>query len=486
MDGGADRKPQCAAHVRKVLAQWKILATLSGVSLVGLLVRVNPTFAVHGVPQAAASRPCRDGGGGGGGCLGGAGQRGLGVSVGLTAAAASAASVMTFRWKRRLAFGHAGRRGPNIVAMRSRQGGEDYYDTLGVGSHASEGEIKSAFRKLARKWHPDVNKSPGAQERFQQIVHAYEVLSDAQKRRNYDQFGEAGVESMSSAIDMSSMNLEDILGDVFGDFFGTGAIPGMGGRQAGWGGTRTAVPQKGADLLCEATFPFETACFGKKEPVQIRREEACGFCGGSGLDPAKSETECRQCHGRGGSVQVTRTPLGVVQSQQVCRTCGGTGVDPSAVCASCRGTGTLPQVKEIIVKVPAGCADKSQLRLRGEGHKGTKGADPGDLYIVVHVQPSKEFRRERFDIYTERTIKLSEAVLGTTVWVRTIDGDVEITVPAGIQPDTQLCVKGRGVPKLGNPGQRGDHYITMKVAVPRGLSTDEEKLFRDLRELEQS
>jgi len=179
-----------------------------------------------------------------------------------------------------------------------------------------------------------------------------------------------------------------------------------------------------------------------------------------------------------------QTPLGIMQTQQVCPSCGGNGIDPSAVCQSCRGKGTKPEVKEVQVKVPAGCAEGNQLRVRGEGDKGTKGAPPGDLYIAVKVQASREFQREGFDIYTESSISIYDALLGTTVTVRTIDGQAEIKVPPGTQPETRMRIRSRGVPKLGKPGERGDHYITMKVEVPRALSPQQRGLVEQLRDLE--
>merc|ERR1719362_506687 len=334
------------------------------------------------------------------------------------------------------------------------------------------------------QYHPDVNKEPEAQAKFQEIGRAYEVLSDAQKRQRYDQFGEAGVEGMGAGPDMSSLNLEDILGDVFSSFFGgapggMGGMGGMGGRGRRGGANRG--PQKGSDLQCEVEFPFEVSCFGGERPVAVRREEVCEQCAGRGTRKDAGKPQCRQCGGAGVTMQVMQTPLGVMQTQGVCPACGGNGLDPSCICPNCRGKGTSPVVKEVSVKVPAGCADGNQLRVRGEGDKGTRGAPPGDLYIAVKVEPSTEFQREGFDIYTESSISIFDAMLGTIVEVRTIDGSAEIKVPEGTQPETRLRIRGRGVPKLGKPNERGDHYITMKVNVPRKLNTKQKELVEELK-----
>jgi len=355
-----------------------------------------------------------------------------------------------------------------------------------VSRSANDREVKSAFRRLAKQYHPDVNKEAGAQEKFQKIARAYEVLSDSQKRQRYDQFGEAGVAGMGGGQDFTTVNLEDILGDVFGSFFGgVGGMGGMGGMGAQQRRGNPRGPQKGADLQCEVEFPFEVACFGGERTVTVRREEVCTACNGQGVKPNVSNSKCRQCDGSGVVFQVMQTPLGVMQQQMVCPSCGGSGIDPSALCTSCQGKGTKPEVKEVSVKVPAGCAEGNQLRVRREGDKGTKGGTPGDLYIAVKVEPSRDFEREGFDINTESTISIFDAVLGTSLKVRTIDGDAEIRVPAGTQPDTRMRIRGRGVPKLGKPGERGDHYITVKVEVPRTLSSKQQQLVEDLRALQQ-
>jgi len=255
-----------------------------------------------------------------------------------------------------------------------------------------------------------------------------------------------------------------------------GGMGGMGGRRQ-----RQSGPQKGADLQLEVTIPFLTACFGGEVKVDIRREEVCSTCSGTGTKPGASQTQCRQCGGTGTVLQVMQTPFGVMQTQQVCPACNGSGVDPSSLCGSCGGKGTTPARQEVTVKVPAGCNTGNQLRLRGEGDKGSKKGPSGDLYIGVKVENSNDFQREDFDIYTESTVDVFDAILGTSIKVKTIDGDAEIKVPKGTQPETRLRIRGRGVPKLGKPQERGDHYITVKVNIPRNLSSDDEEKVMELR-----
>mmetsp|Transcript_53505 Transcript_53505/g.100305 ORF Transcript_53505/g.100305 Transcript_53505/m.100305 type:complete len:467 (+) Transcript_53505:28-1428(+) len=366
------------------------------------------------------------------------------------------------------------------TALRARGGDQDYYEVLGVSRSASERDLKTAFRQLARKWHPDVNKEPGAQEKFQSIAKAYEVLSDPQKRQMYDQFGEQGVNGMGGGMGgagMGGMGLEELLSQMFGGMGGgMGGMGGMGGRRQ-----RERGPQKGSDLQLEVTIPFLTACFGGEQKVDIRREELCDTCNGSGAKPGVGPTACKTCGGSGVVMQVMQTPFGVMQTQQVCPSCNGDGIDPSAVCGTCKGKGTVPLRQQVTVKVPAGCNTGNQLRLRGEGDKGSKKGPAGDLYIGVKVEPSPDFQREDFDIYTESTISVFDAILGTSIKVKTIDGDAEIKVPKGTQPETRLRIRGRGVPKLGKSQERGDHYITVKVNIPRDLSADEEEKVSELR-----
>jgi len=231
----------------------------------------------------------------------------------------------------------------------------------------------------------------------------------------------------------------------------------------------------------EIQISFEEACFGGEHTMSVRREETCTDCSGSGFKKGAGRSSCKTCGGSGVTMQVMQTPFGVMQTQQACPTCGGSGIDPSALCQSCRGKCTRPEIKEVKVKIPAGCNSGNQLRVRGEGDKGQKGGPAGDLYIAVAVKPSSEFEREGFDIYTESSISVFDAMLGSTMVVKTIDGDAEIRVPGGTQPETRMRIRGRGVPRLGKKGERGDHYITIKVTVPRQLDGEQRKLVEELQ-----
>ena len=321
----------------------------------------------------------------------------------------------------------------------------DYYEVLGVSKGANEREIKSSFRKLARQFHPDINKEPEAQEKFQQIAKAYEVLSDSQKRQQYNQFGEGGLAGMSSGPDLSDVDLDDILGDVFSSFFGGRPGGGVGGRGVGGAGvggaasrnkntrqsrTRRARAQKGSDLQCKAEIPFEVACFGGRHVIHINREEVCEACNGQGTNAgADKNRQCRKCEGSGVIIQFLQTPLGGMQTQQVCPKCKGSGIDPSATCQSCGGKGTRSKLQEVAVTIPAGCNAGNKLRVRGEGDKGARGGPPGDLYITLKITQSDEFVRDGVDIYNEQFISVFEAMLGTSLQIRTVDG--EATVKAG-------------------------------------------------------
>ena len=327
---------------------------------------------------------------------------------------------------------------------RCARGVIDYYDVLGVSKNANEREIKSSFRKLARQYHPDINQEPGAQEKFQQIAKAYEVLSDSQKRQRYNQFGDGGLEGMSPGSDLSDVDLDDILGDVFSSFFG--GRPSDPPRGAGVGsdfreGPRTTGrssrtrasrarrtrAQKGSDLQCRVEIPFEVACFGGRHVVRINREELCETCNGQGTN-AKGEKNqlCRRCGGAGVTVQFQQTPLGGMETPQACPKCKGSGIDPKATCQACSGKGTQSITREVAVNIPVGCNAGSRLRVRAEGDKGTRGGPPGDLYLTLKIGRSEEFVRDGADIYSEQVISVFDAMLGASVQISTVDGKAAV------------------------------------------------------------
>lgn len=379
-------------------------------------------------------------------------------------------AILQKRYRARLKSSRFGQQRSSVIC-RAQGGNESYYDILNVNQTASEKEIKSSFRKLAREWHPDVNKDLGAQEKFQKIASAYEVLRDPQKRRNYDMFGEEAVGGpRGGGPDFSSMNVDD-LGDMFGQFFRRG-----GRRQ------RSRGPQRGSDLRSQLRLSFEEACFGCNRVVRVQRQKTCASCSGIGRKNGAGNSSCDSCGGSGMVIRTVQSPLGVMQTQQECSSCYGTGIDPSEICQSCNGQGTTSESVEVSVKVPAGCSQGLQLCLRGEGNNGRLNGPAGDLYVALRVDDSLDFVREGFNIFTECEVSAYDAILGATVSVKTLDGELDIAVPPGTQPDTRLRLRQKGVPKLGRTGDRGDHYVIVKVKVPTAKAEEEQQWLRNLRQ----
>ena len=367
----------------------------------------------------------------------------------------------------------------------------DFYAILGVGRTADAKEIKSAYRRLAKQYHPDANPGEDTTEKFQEINRAYEVLNDPKLKQKYDMFGEQGL-GTSAASDAAGagspfggpggFGQEVDLGDIFDSFFGGGG-GGMGGGMGGRGRARSAGPVVGDDLRFDLTVDFKTAVFGGEEKVRIRHLETCDTCSGTGVKPGSKVSTCSTCGGSGVTVQVTRTPLGNFQTQQTCPTCRGTGQIIEEYCGTCGGQGVNSKSKQIAVTIPAGIEDGNKLRVRGEGDAGPKGGPSGDLYIFLKVKPDPRFRREGPEIYSEETISYVDAILGASVKTPVVDGEVTIKVPPGTQPGQVMRVKGNGAPRLGNPDSRGDHYVTMNVEIPKDLSKEEEELIQKLKEV---
>ncbi|GAD15896.1 molecular chaperone DnaJ [Lentilactobacillus otakiensis] len=346
---------------------------------------------------------------------------------------------------------------------------KDYYDILGVSKDASDDEIKHAYRKLSKKWHPDINKAPNAEAKFKEINEAYETLSDPQKRANYDQYGSAdgagagfgggqgGGFGNFGGGDAGGFGFDDI----FSQFFG-------GGQQR----TDPSAPQQGRDLQYQMTLEFEEAIFGKKTVIKYNREAQCKTCGGTGAKPGTSPVTCSNCGGRGYVTTETNTPLGRMQSRQVCPVCHGTGKEIKEKCPTCGGSGKTDERHELEVNVPAGIDDGQQMRLQGQGEAGDNGGPYGDLYIVFRVKPSKDFTRDGATIYVNQPITFARAALGGKIKVKTVHGDVELKVPAGTQTGTTFRLKGKGAPRLRGNGN-GDERVTVNVVTPKSLNKNQ-------------
>ena len=363
----------------------------------------------------------------------------------------------------------------------------DYYEVLGVGKNASDNEIKSAYRKLAKKYHPDLN--PGdkeAEEKFKEVNEANDVLSDPEKRKRYDQFGFAGVDPNYAAQQGGGAGgfgggFGGVdLGDLFGDIFGSGGFGGFGG----FGGSSRAnpnAPRKGHDIQASVILTFEEAAHGCSKTVTINRQETCRDCGGSGAEHGTSPETCPHCGGRGYVVTQQRTPFGVMQSQQPCSYCGGRGTIIKKPCRTCRGTGKTGARKTLEVRIPAGIDDDQNIALRGQGDAGSNGGPAGDVIVHVTVKPDPVFERDGFDVWVHEPITFSQAVLGAEITVPTVDGKVAYTIPEGTQSGTRFRLRGKGIQYLNGRG-RGDQYVVVDVEIPKKLTKaqrDALKAFED-------
>ena len=355
----------------------------------------------------------------------------------------------------------------------------DYYEVLGVSKGASEDEIKKAYKRLARKYHPDMN--PGdkeAEEKFKEVNEANEVLSDPEKKARYDQFGFAGVDPNYGAGAGGAggfgggFDFGD-LGDIFGSFFGGG----FGGGQR----RNPNAPQRGESIRASVSVSFTDAAFGCEKSVTLERSEMCGTCKGNGCAPGTTPEVCPDCHGTG-TVQVRRqTPMGVFASNGPCRKCGGTGRLIHQPCPDCRGGGTVRKRKTIQVTIPAGIDHGQTISLRGQGNAGKNGGPAGDLLITVMVQPHDLFRRDGVDVFCEAPITFTQAVLGAELEIPTIDGKVKYSIPEGTQTGTVFRLKGKGIPVLNGRG-RGDQYVTVTIETPRNLNKEQKEALRKFSE----
>ncbi len=350
----------------------------------------------------------------------------------------------------------------------------DYYEVLGVSKSASEDEIKKAYRQLAKKYHPDMN--PGdktAEAKFKEASEAYAVLSDPEKRKQYDQFGHAAFDQSAGGggggFDFSNMgDMGDIFGDIFSDLFGGG------------GRTRRASngPMKGANVRAGIRITFEEAVFGTEKELELNLKDECEKCHGTGAKPGSSPVTCSKCGGRGQVVYTQQSLFGMVRNVQTCPDCGGTGKIIKEKCPDCYGTGYISRRKKIQVSVPAGIDDGQSIRIRGKGEPGANGGERGDLLVEVAVSRHPIFQRQGFDIYSTAPMSFAQAALGGDVRISTVDGDVLYNVKPGTQTDTRVRLKGKGVPTLRNKAIRGDHYVTLVVQVPSKLTNEQKELLQ--------
>lgn len=339
---------------------------------------------------------------------------------------------------------------------------QEYYDRLGVSKSASQDEIKKAYRKLSKKYHPDINQEAGAEQKYKDIQEAYETLGDEQKRASYDQFGPAGAGGFGgggfSGFDGFSGGGFGGFEDIFSSFFGGG------------GGSRNPnAPRQGDDLQYPIDLQFEEAIFGVEKEVSYHREATCRTCTGSGCKAGTSPVTCGRCHGSGVISVDTHTPLGTMRRQMTCDVCHGKGKEIKDPCQTCRGTGHEKQAHTVTVKIPAGVETGQQIRLSGQGEAGFNGGPYGDLYVVVRVKASDKFERDGTTIHYRLNLNIVQAALGDTVHVPTVHGDVDLVIPEGTQTGKKIRLKGKGAPSL-RGGIIGDQYVTINVVTPTGLN----------------
>ncbi len=352
----------------------------------------------------------------------------------------------------------------------------DYYQILGVSQDVDKEELKRAYRRLARQYHPDVNKEPGAEEKFKEISRAYEVLSEPETRARYDRFGEAGVGGAAGAsgYDYGDMGgFADIFETIFSGFGGgVGTSPGQSRRRNG--------PARGDDLRLDLKLDFREAVFGGEKQIKIPHLESCNTCNGTGAKPGTGVKTCGTCGGSGQVRRATRTPFGSFAQVAACTTCNGTGQVIEEKCNTCHGAGRQQETKKLKITIPPGVDNGTRLRVSGEGDAGVRSGTPGDLYVYLFVESDKEFIREGINIRSELTVSYLQAILGCSLNINTVDGKEELIIPAGTQPNTVLTLENKGVPKLGNPVSRGNHLITVKIDIPTKLNSEERELLEKL------
>lgn len=363
----------------------------------------------------------------------------------------------------------------------------DYYEVLGVDRGADDDTIKKAYRKLAKKYHPDMN--PGdkdAEAKFKEASEAYAILSDPQKRQQYDQFGHAAFEQGGGGaggfggfggFDFNGGDMGDIFGDIFGDLFGTG--------RSGRGRGANRGPMRGANLRAVINITFEEAIFGCEKYIELNLKDTCASCNGTGAKTGTSPETCPKCNGEGRIYVTQQSMFGTIRSEQVCPQCQGTGKIIKEKCPDCNGTGYIIKKTKIKVSVPAGIDNGQSIRVREKGEPGVNGGPRGDLLVEVRVARHPIFQRNDMNIYSTAPITFAQAALGGKVRIKTVDGEVEYEVKAGTQTDTKVRLKGKGVPSLRNKQKRGDHYVTLVVQTPTKLSREAKKALEEFDRLSQ-
>ena len=348
----------------------------------------------------------------------------------------------------------------------------DFYQLLGVSRSADADTLKRAYRKLARQYHPDINKDPGAEEKFKEIGRAYEVLADPDTRARYDQFGEAGLGGAAGMPDMGDMGG---FADLFETFFN-----GFGGQGPQSARTQRRGPQQGDDLRYDLNIEFKQAIFGEQREIKIPHLETCLTCKGVGAKPGTGPTNCSTCGGSGQVRRATRTPFGNFTQVAECPSCAGAGQIISDPCVNCGGNGVKQVRKKLRINIPPGVDSGTKLRVSGEGNAGLKGGPSGDLYVFIKVKKDPKLRRDGINIYSEISISYLQAILGDTVVIDTVDGKVELQIPGGTQPNSTLTLDNKGVPRLGNPVARGNQEVLVKVKLPSRINEEERKLLEKL------
>ncbi len=354
----------------------------------------------------------------------------------------------------------------------------DYYEVLGVPRDADEAALKKAYRTLAKKYHPDTNQgNPEAEAKFKEASEAYAVLSDPEKRRQYDQFGHAAFEGGAGGaggfggFDFGA-DMGDIFGDIFGDLFG-------GGRSRS---RANNGPMKGANLRTSIRITFEEALFGCEKEIELTSRDECSQCHGTGAKPGTQPETCSKCGGKGQVVYTQQSMFGMVRNVQTCPDCGGTGKIIREKCPGCRGTGSVSTKKRIQVSIPAGIDDGQSIRVRGKGELGVNGGERGDLLVEVIVSAHPIFKRQDTSIFSTVPISFGTAAMGGEIRIKTVDGEVAYDVAPGTQTDTRIRLKGKGVPYLRNKNLRGDHYVTLVVKVPERLNKEQREALQKFRE----